>query len=304
MKGIDPETGNSWFRESGVDRGEGGYRCRWTVKGGAAPDKSWEYRETHWEKADLSGYRELGAEKSGFNEKGETWWETWRELYNTSESSSSSSEENNNENNNNSNDDDHHPLSASCCQMVERSADQWARHVDTNSDSSREWQEKWWERFSSENTCDRGVEKSGRENRHAWWEKWGEHYDPNGISLRWTDKWAENDKGVRWGDKWEERLKSTSGDGAKSGETWREEPNGEVWRRTWGEEVFENGEVRKYGESTTDEKWDVTTRTGESAKTPYFDGGKPDTWEEALRKSEKLLNIQLDDSSTDESDYE
>ena len=23
MKGIDPETGNSWFRESGVDRGEG-----------------------------------------------------------------------------------------------------------------------------------------------------------------------------------------------------------------------------------------------------------------------------------------
>ena len=87
MKGIDPETGNSWFRESGVDRGEGGYRCRWTVKGGAAPDKSWEYRETHWEKADLSGYRELGAEKSGFNEKGETWWETWRELYNTSESS-------------------------------------------------------------------------------------------------------------------------------------------------------------------------------------------------------------------------
>ena len=104
MKGIDPETGNSWFRESGVDRGEGGYRCRWTVKGGAAPDKSWEYRETHWEKADLSGYRELGAEKSGFNEKGETWWETWRELYNTSESSSSSSEENNNENNN-SNDD-------------------------------------------------------------------------------------------------------------------------------------------------------------------------------------------------------
>ncbi len=273
------------------------------MKGGAAPDKSWEYRETHWEKADLSGYRELGAEKSGFNEKGETWWETWRELYNTSESSSSSSEENNNENNN-SNDDDHHPLSASCCQMVERSADKWARHVDTNSDSSREWQEKWWERFSSENTCDRGVEKSGRENRHAWWEKWGEHYDPNGISLRWTDKWAENDKGVRWGDKWEERLKSTSGDGAKSGETWREEPNGEVWRRTWGEEVFENGEVRKYGESTTDEKWDVTTRTGESAKTPYFDGGKPDTWEEALRKSEKLLNIQLDDSSTDESDYE
>ena len=301
MKGVDPATGNTWFRESGIDRGDGGYRCRWTVKGGAAPDKSWEYRETHWEKADASGYRELGAEKSGFNEKGETWWETWRELYNTSENSSGSDDGDDSGNSSNSNDDNDDPSAS--CQMVERSADKWARHVDTNSDSSREWQEKWWERFSSKNTCDRGVEKSGRENRHAWWEKWGEHYDPNGISLRWTDKWAENDKGVRWGDKWEERLKSTSGDGAKSGETWREQPNGEVWRRTWGEEVSANGEVRKYGESTTDEKWDVTTRTGESAKTPYFDGGKPDTWEEALRKSEKLLNIQFDDSPTDESEY-
>ena len=67
---------------------------------------------------------------------------------------------------------------------------------------------------------------------------------------------------------------------------------------------FRERRGEKYGESTTDEKWDVTTRTGESAKTPYFDGGKPDTWEEALRKSEKLLNIQFDDSSTDESDYE
>ena len=276
--GVDEKTKNTWFRESGVDRGEGGYRCRWTVKGGAAPDKSWEYRETHWEKADSSGYRELGAEKSGFNEKGETWWETWRELYNTADGEKDGEVE-----------------------MVERSADKWARNQDMNSDSSREWQEKWWERFSSKNMCDRGVEKSGRENRHAWWEKWGEHYDPDGISLRWTDKWAENDKGVRWGDKWEERLKSTSGDGAKSGETWREQPNGEVWRRTWGEEVFANGEVRKYGESTTDEKWDVTTRTGDSAKKPYFDGGKPDTWEEALRKSEKLLNIQLDESAGGES---
>ena len=271
---VDDRTGNSWFRESGVDRGDGGYRCRWTVKGGAAKDKSWEYRETHWEKADSSGYRELGAEKSGFNENGETWWETWRELYNTKGKGEGEAS----------------------CQMVERSADKWARHVDTNSDSSREWQEKWWERFSSKNTCDRGVEKSGRENRQAWWEKWGEHYDPNGITLRWTDKWAENDKGVRWGDKWEERVRSTSGEGTKSGETWREQPNGEVWRRTWGEEIFANGEVRKYGESTTDEKWDVMTRTGDSAKTPYFDGGKPDTWEQALRKSDKLLNIKLDEN--------
>ena len=53
-----------------------------------------------------------------------------------------------------------------------------------------------------------------------------------------------------------------------------------------GEEVSANGEVRKYGESTTDEKMGRgRIGTGESAKTPYFDGGKPDTWEEALRKA-------------------
>lgn len=34
------------WRRSGEDRGEGGYRCRWTVMGGAARDGSWEYKET------------------------------------------------------------------------------------------------------------------------------------------------------------------------------------------------------------------------------------------------------------------
>lgn len=34
------------WRKSGEDVGEGGYRCRWTVMGGAARDGSWEYKET------------------------------------------------------------------------------------------------------------------------------------------------------------------------------------------------------------------------------------------------------------------
>jgi len=39
------------------------------------------------EKGDASGYKELGAEKSGFNEDGDTWWETWKEVFRQDESS-------------------------------------------------------------------------------------------------------------------------------------------------------------------------------------------------------------------------
>ena len=202
---------------------------------GAAPDKSWEYRETHWEKAGAERVPRARRKKSGLTRKERRGGRrggnctTRQKIAAVAMMAMIVGI----------------AVIATTITTIHRLRVRWwnaqpisgRAHVDTNSDSSREWQEKWWERFSSKNTCDRGVEKSGRENRHAWWEKWGEHYDPNGISLRWTDKWAENDKGVRWGDKWEERLKSSSGDGAKSGETWREQPNGEVWRRTWGEEV-------------------------------------------------------------------
>jgi len=33
-----------------------------------------------WEKSDWTGYKELGAEKSGKNAQGDTWWETWQEV--------------------------------------------------------------------------------------------------------------------------------------------------------------------------------------------------------------------------------
>ena len=43
--GQSPAAARRW-RRSGEDRGEGGYRCRWTVMGGAARDGTWEYKET------------------------------------------------------------------------------------------------------------------------------------------------------------------------------------------------------------------------------------------------------------------
>ena len=98
------DDGNAFFSKSGVDTGDGGYRCRWTVTGRTAKDGTWEYRATHWEKADWCGYKELGAEKSGFDDaSGDTWWETWRQVYRKD------------------GDDNAGPA------LIERSADKWAR---------------------------------------------------------------------------------------------------------------------------------------------------------------------------------
>jgi hypothetical protein len=43
--GVDKD-GNAMFRKSGVDRGDGGYRCCWTVKGRSATDASWVRLDT------------------------------------------------------------------------------------------------------------------------------------------------------------------------------------------------------------------------------------------------------------------
>jgi len=40
------EDGSSWFRESGHDLGDNGYRCRWTRMGGRSHDGSSEWTET------------------------------------------------------------------------------------------------------------------------------------------------------------------------------------------------------------------------------------------------------------------
>lgn len=40
------EDGSTWYRESGEDLGENGYRCRWTRMGGQSHDGSSEWKET------------------------------------------------------------------------------------------------------------------------------------------------------------------------------------------------------------------------------------------------------------------
>eukprot|EP00958_Prasinococcus_capsulatus_P002458 scaffold209_cov396-Prasinococcus_capsulatus_cf.AAC.19 len=217
------EQGNTWWSETGIDRGDKGYRCRWTVMGGASSDDSASWRETWWEKCDDTGYLELGAEKSGHNAQGDRWWETWREVFYQDEWSGVG--------------------------HIEKSADKWA--VNGNGE---EWHERWWEKYGANGFTEKGADKWGRKGDGAWWEKWGEQYDGAGNINRWCDKWAEAWDGDRWGDKWSERL-DNRGLGKKFGETWHLKQSGERWQRNWGEEYMENNIVRKYGNSTRGEDW-------------------------------------------------
>ena len=165
---VEENGGMKTTRKRGFDRGEGGYQSRWWTTKRDCPDGRSGSSETRWAKCDFSGYKELGFEKSGFNDTGETWWETWREIYCRDDFTG--------------------------VEHIERSADKWARDAQ-----SKEWQEKWWERYYANGAVERGVEKSGREVRQAWWEKWGEQYDGEGATLKWTDKWAENGMGDAMG---------------------------------------------------------------------------------------------------------
>ena len=262
---VEENGGMKTTRKRGFDRGEGGYQSRWWTTKRDCPDGRSGSSETRWAKCDFSGYKELGFEKSGFNDTGETWWETWREIYCRDDFTG--------------------------VEHIERSADKWARDAQ-----SKEWQEKWWERYYANGAVERGVEKSGREVRQAWWEKWGEQYDGEGATLKWTDKWAENGMGMRWGDKWEER-RSKIGSGRKSGETWRVGQDGERFSRTWGEVLSPDGSVRKFGNSTTGESWDTTV-----VENVYFDKSKPPTWQEVLSSSERLMSIELTPVSQDDDD--
>jgi hypothetical protein len=266
--GVDAD-GNAVFRKSGVDVGDHGYRCRWTIQGRSAQDASWETRETHWEKCDASGFKELGAEKSGFNEDGDTWWETWKEVYRVERDDR---------------DDDSGPIRA---EFIERSADKWARDK-----TNHEWHEKWWEQYSPSGYVERQVEKSGLHGAQAWWEKWGEQHGADGGETRkWTDKWAQNGAGTRWGDKWEERFSADCISGDKKGETWRVAASGERWSRTWGETIDSSGEVRKYGESTTGETWDKT----ETLEKFYYDRTPEYSWDDIKNISKRLLSIETPD---------
>ena len=164
----------------------------------------------------------------------------------------------------------------------------------------KEWQEKWWERYSDAGLVERGVEKSGRQGVQAWWEKWGEQRDDSsggGDVIKWTDKWAENGAGTRWGDKWEERFGS-DGSGKKVGETWRVNAGGERWSRTWGESVGSDGEIRTYGQSTSGEQWDTTEQGGNNnsrENSSRWEDAKEAAeygWEQAMADSTRMLAIE------------
>ncbi|CAI7851292.1 unnamed protein product, partial [Closterium sp. NIES-53] len=189
------EDGSTWYRESGEDMGDNGYRCRWTIMGGRHPNGASEWKETWWEKSDWTGYKELGAEKSGRNDQGDSWWETWQEVYVVDNWSG--------------------------IPRIERSA-----HKQAKSRQENVWNEKWWEKYNGKGWTEKGSHKYGRSNDQSWWEKWGEQYDGQGMVLKWTDKWAEKDDGTKWGDKWEERF--TSGVGHRQGETWHMENSGSL----------------------------------------------------------------------------
>lgn len=249
------EDGSTWYRESGEDLGENGYRCRWTRMGGESHDGSSEWKESWWEKSNWTGYKELGVEKSGRNAEGDSWWETWREVLYQDEWSNLA--------------------------RIERSAQKQAKSGTANAG----WYENWWEKYDAKGSTEKGAHKYGRLNEQSWWEKWGEHYDGRGSVLKWTDKWAETELGTKWGDKWEEKF--FAGIGSRQGETWHVSPGGERWSRTWGEEHFGNGKVHKYGKSTTGESWDIVVDEG-----TYYEAEPHYGWADVVGDSIQLLSIE------------
>ncbi|CAL8995447.1 unnamed protein product [Prunus brigantina] len=249
------EDGSTWYRESGEDIGDNGYRCRWTRMGGTSHDASSQWKETWWEKSDWTGYKELGVEKSGRNAQGDSWWETWQEVLHQDEWSNLA--------------------------RIERSAQKQAKSGTENAG----WYEKWWEKYDAKGWTEKGAHKYGRLNEQSWWEKWGEHYDGRGSVLKWTDKWAETELGTKWGDKWEEKF--FAGIGSRQGETWHVSPSGERWSRTWGEEHFGNGKVHKYGKSTTGESWDIVVD-----EETYYEAEPHYGWADVVGDSSQLLSIK------------
>lgn len=249
------EDGSTWYRESGEDIGDNGYRCRWTRMGGQSKDGSSDWTETWWEKSDWTGYKELGAEKCGKNAEGDSWWETWQEVLYQDEWSNLA--------------------------RIERSAKKQAKSGTENAG----WSETWWEMYDAKGSTEKGAYKCGRLDEQSWWEKWGENYDGRGYVLKWTDKWAETELGTKWGDKWEEKF--FAGIGSRQGETWRVSPTGQRWSRTWGEEHFGNGKVHKYGKSTTGESWDIVVD-----EETYYEAEPHYGWADVVGDSSQLLSIE------------
>ncbi|KAI5596585.1 hypothetical protein BDE02_02G010800 [Populus trichocarpa] len=159
------EDGSSWFRKSGEDLGENGYRCRWKKMGGRSHDTSSQWEETWWEKGDWTGYKELGVEKSGRNAEGDTWWETWQEMLHQDEWSNLA--------------------------RIERSAQKQAKLGTENAGWYEKWTDKWAETELGTKWGDKWEEKffAGIGSRHG--ETW--HGSPSGGG--WSRTWGEEHLG-------------------------------------------------------------------------------------------------------------
>ncbi|KAI3814288.1 hypothetical protein L1987_19039 [Smallanthus sonchifolius] len=231
--GTSPK-GSMWWKETGTEVRADGVVCRWTLTRGVSADKSVEWEEKYWEAADELGYKELGSEKSGRDASGNVWREFWKESMSQIEG----------------------------CLHIEKTADKWGKNGKGD-----EWQEKWFEHYGAGQAekwahkwC--SIDPSAQleaGHAHVWHERWGEKYDGQGGSVKYTDKWAERSEGdgwTKWGDKWDEHF-DPNGHGVKQGETWWEGKYGERWNKTWGEGHNGSGWVHKYGKSSCGQHWDT-----------------------------------------------
>ncbi|KAH9693760.1 Inactive purple acid phosphatase-like protein [Citrus sinensis] len=165
------EDGSTWYRESGEDLGENGYRCRWTRMGGRSHDDSSEWKETWWEKSDWTGYKELGVEKSGRNAEGDSWWETWQEVLHQDEWSNLA--------------------------RIERSAQKQAKSGTENAG----WYEKWWEKYDAKGWTEKGAHKTDKWAETELGTKWGDKWEEKffaGIGSRQGETWHVSPSGERF----------------------------------------------------------------------------------------------------------
>ncbi|PWA91786.1 hypothetical protein CTI12_AA088340 [Artemisia annua] len=232
-QGTKPE-GSMWWKETGTEVRPDGVVCRWTLTRGVSADKSVEWEDKYWEASDEFGYKELGSEKSGRDAFGNVWREFWKESMSQVEG----------------------------CLHIEKTADKWGKNGQGD-----EWQEKWFEHYGAGQaekwahkwcSTDPSTQLEAG-HAHVWHERWGEKYDGQGGSVKYTDKWAERAEGdgwTKWGDKWDEHF-DPNGHGVKQGETWWEGKYGERWNKTWGEGHNGSGWVHKYGKSSSGEHWDT-----------------------------------------------
>lgn len=260
--------GSTWEKKSGVEYGENGYWKRWHLLRGTAMGGKVQWEETWWEASDWTGFKEMGAEKSGNDAAGGAWRESWMERL--------------------------HYVGADLDCVVERNAHKWAH--DAGGD---EWEEKWGEYYHAGGRVDKYADKWGKQGPNVWHEKWGEDYDGVGAVVKWTDKWAERllPGGAReqWGDKWREAF--ASGRGQKNGEVWSSDAGGNRYQRWWGEDHPGDGTVRRHGHSTTGEQWDESIHMD-----TYYNPVPHFGYKLALDHSPQLKSVPLRPKEVDEDD--